>query len=247
MEYIALFAAPGIAICLYFFYKDIFNKEPRLNLLVSFILGGAAIFPALLFEQSLGPSAIDGSVGGVAIFAYLIVAFSEEASKFIGFRLYSYNQKSFDEPFDGIVYAVMISMGFATAENIKYLIDTPPGSELQLGLLRMFTAVPGHATFAIIMGYFAGKAKFNSKNSLSLLITGLVGAIFFHGTYDFFLFITQPQFSFIGREEGNQILAAGALISFIVSIILCRKLIKRHRKISKEMFNPKNPPPPPSA
>jgi protease PrsW len=243
MEYIALFAAPGIAICLYFFYKDIFNKEPRLNLIVSFILGCASIFPALLFEESFGPGALDGSVGGVAILSYLIVAFSEEGSKFLGFRLYSYNQKSFDEPFDGIVYAVMVGMGFATAENIKYLIESPPGSELGTGLLRMFTAVPGHATFAIVMGYFAGKAKFDKKNSVTLLITGLVVAIFFHGTYDFFLFLTQ--YSYVGREEGNQFLAGGALLSFIVSIILCRKLIRHHRNISKEMFKPKNPPPPP--
>jgi protease PrsW len=244
MEYIALFTAPGIAICLYFFYKDIFNKEPRLNMIVSFILGCASIFPALLFETYFGPMAIDGSVAGVAIFSYLIVAFSEEASKFIGFRFYSYNQKSFDEPFDGIVYAVMIGMGFATAENIKYLIEAKPGSELQLGLLRMFTAVPAHATFGIVMGYFAGKAKFNSKNSFTLLLTGLLVAIFFHGTYDFFLFITQ--YSYVGREEGNQFLAIGALVSFIVSIILSRKLIKQHRNISREMFRPKTPPPPPS-
>lgn len=243
MEYIVLFAAPGIAICLYFFYKDMFNKEPTFNLIVSFILGCIAIFPALLFETYLGPSAVDGSVVGVAIFSYLIVAFSEEGSKFLGLRLFSYNQKSFDEPFDGIVYAVMIGMGFATAENIKYLIDSKAGSELSLGLLRMFTAVPGHATFAIIMGYFAGKAKFDPKNSFRLLLTGLLVAIFFHGTYDFFLFLTQ--YSYVGQQEGNQFLAGGALVSFIVSIILCRKLIKRDRNISREMFKPKAPPPPP--
>jgi protease PrsW len=244
MEYIVLFAAPGIAISLYFFYKDVYNREPQFNLLVSFLLGCAAIFPAMLFEEALGSSAIDGSVSGVAIFSYLIVAFSEEGSKFIGFRLYSYSRKSFDEPFDGIVYAVMIGMGFATAENIKYLMDSKAGTELTLGLLRMVTAVPGHATFAIIMGYFAGKAKFDPKNSVRLLITGFIGAIIFHGTYDFFLFL--PQYSFVGQQEGNQLLAFGALVSFVVSIILCRKLIRRQRNISREMFNPKISPPPPN-
>jgi protease PrsW len=238
MEYIALFTAPGIAICLYFFYKDIYNKEPRVNLVVSFILGAAAILPAYLFEKQLGPSLIDGSVNGVAIFAYLVVALSEEGSKFAGLRLYSYNQKSFDEPFDGIVYAVMISMGFATAENIKYLAESDPGNELKLGLMRMLTAVPAHATFAVIMGYFAGKARFDSKNSFKLLLTGLVAAILFHGTYDFFLFLVQ--FSYFGLQEGNQFLAVGALISFVVSIILCRKLIRQQRNISQQMFKPKN-------
>ncbi len=238
MEYIFLFAGPGVAICLYFFYKDMYNKEPGLNLAVSFILGGAAIFPALLFEESLGPGLIDGSVTGVAIFSFLVVAFSEETSKFIGFRLYSFSQRSFDEPFDGIIYAVMVSMGFATAENIKYLIDAAPGSELTLGLMRMITAVPAHATFAVIMGYFAGKAKFDPKNSVRLLLTGLIGAIIFHGTYDFFLFLTQ--YSFVGKTEGGQFLAIGALVSFIISIILCRRLIRQQRRLSQEMFKPTN-------
>jgi RsiW-degrading membrane proteinase PrsW (M82 family) len=238
MEYLFLFAGPGVAICLYFFYKDIYNKEPRLNLLVSFLLGAAAIYPAILLEQNFGGKVIDGSVNGVALLAYVIVAFSEEGSKFLGFRLYSYNQKSFDEPFDGIIYAVMVSMGFATAENIKYLIESDPGSELKLGLLRMITAVPAHATFAIVMGYFAGKAKFDPKNRTALLITGLICAIAFHGTYDFFLFL--PRYSFVGMEAANQYLAYGGFVSFIVSIVLCRKLIRRHRNLSREMFKPTN-------
>lgn len=238
MEYLFLFAGPGVAICLYFFYKDIYNKEPRINLFVSFILGAAAIFPAILIEQTLSAKVIDGSVNGVAILAYLVVASSEETSKFIGLRFYSYKQKSFDEPFDGIIYAVMVSMGFATVENIKYLLETDPGSELKLGLLRMVTAVPAHATFAVVMGYFAGRAKFDVKNSAGLLIVGLLAAIVCHGTYDFFLFL--PRYSFVGMEAANQYLAYGGFVSFIISIVLCRKLIRRQRNLSREMFKPTN-------
>src|SRR5215813_1513582 len=182
MQYVFLFAGPGVAICLYFFYRDIYNKEPGSRLLISFILGCIAIFPPILFEGALGNQAIDGSISGVAVFAYLVVAFSEEGSKFLGFRLYSYNQKSFDEPFDGIIYAVMVSMGFATAENIKYLIESKAGTEFDMGIQRMLTAVPAHATFGIIMGYFSGKAKFDPKNSLVLLVTGLACAMIAHGT-----------------------------------------------------------------
>ena len=244
MQFIALAIAPGIAICLFIIYRDIYNREPKFNLIISFILGCASILPAILFENSLMGSAIDGSITGVAIASYFIIAFSEEGGKFLGLRFYSYKQKSFDEPLDGIVYSVMLSMGFATAENIKYVvIDAAPGTEYQLGLRRMFTAVPAHATFAIVMGYFIGKAKFNSKNSFGLMLTGLLGAIFLHGTYDFFLLLTQ--YSYVGMEKGNEYLALGGIASFIISIILCRKLLKRDRKISRQMFNPKAPPPPP--
>jgi protease PrsW len=234
MEYIALAAAPGIAICMYIFYKDVYNREPGLNLIVSFLLGCVAILPAVLFEDAFG-FVNNGTITGVAAFAYCVVGFSEEMSKFLGLRLYSYNQRAFDEPLDGIVYAVMVSMGFATVENILYAIKY---HDLNIVVLRMFLSVPAHATFGIIMGYFAGKAKFSPGNSFGFLFIGLLSAIFFHGTFDFFIFASQKEM--VGEQAGNGMLAAGALVSFIISLVLCRKLIRRQRVISAEMFKDKN-------
>ena len=234
MNYIALAIAPGLAICVFIFYKDIYNKEPKFNLIVSFVLGCVAILPAILFEKSFN-STLDGTVTGVAVFSYAVVAFSEEFSKFLGLRLYSYNKKSFDEPLDGIVYAVMVSMGFATVENLMYVVNS---QDMKIAFMRMFLSVPAHATFAVVMGYYVGKAKFNSKNSFILMLTGILGAIFFHGTYDFFLFVNE--YSLVGQQAGNGLLAGGALVSFIIAIILSRKLIRRDRNISKQMFKDKN-------
>jgi len=238
MEYIAIAMAPGIAICLFIFYKDVYNREPKLNLIVSFILGCAAIFPAIWFEQAFSYT-IDGSITGVAIFSYAVVGFSEEASKFIGLRFYSYRQKSFDEPLDGIVYSVMVSMGFATLENVMYVMKyAEVGQGLQVGIQRMFLSVPAHASFGVVMGYFVGKAKFNPANSFLIMLTGLLFAIFFHVPYDFFLFI--PNFSHIGKEWSEGLLAAGAIGSYIVCLILSRRLIRYHRNISQIMFKDKN-------
>ena len=234
MNYIALAIAPGLAICVFIFYKDIYNKEPKFNLIVSFGLGCIAIIPAVLFEKSFN-STLDGTITGVAVFSYAVVAFSEEFSKFLGLRLYSYTKKSFDEPLDGIVYAVMVSMGFATVENLMYVVGS---QDLKIAFMRMFLSVPAHATFAVVMGYYVGKAKFNSKNSFILMLTGILGAIFFHGTYDFFLFVNE--YSLVGQQAGNGLLAGGALVSFIIAIILSRKLIRRDRNISKQMFKDKN-------
>jgi RsiW-degrading membrane proteinase PrsW (M82 family) len=238
MEYIAIALAPGIAICLFIFYKDIYNREPKLNLIISFFLGCIAIFPAVLFEQGFGFTN-NGTVAGVAVFSYAIVAFSEEFSKFLGIRLYSYNKKSFDEPLDGIVYCVMVGMGFATLENLMYVLKyAEMGQGLQVGIKRMFLSVPAHATFAVVMGYFVGKAKFDAKNSFWLMLAGLLGAVFFHGTFDFFLFVSSS--TSWGKQFGEGILAAGALVSFVISLILSRKLIRQHRKISQQMFKDKN-------
>lgn len=239
MNYIALALAPGIAICLYFFYTDMYNREPRINLIMSFIYGALAILPAVWFENSFTNSVIDGSISAVAFFSYLIVAFSEEFSKFIGLRFYAYKQKSFDEPFDGIVYSVMVGMGFATVENLLYVLKyAEMGRGLEVGITRMFLSVPAHGTFAVVMGYFAGKAKFSKGRSTALLITGLIGAVFFHGTFDFFLFV--KDYSYAGKDLSEAMLGGGAIISFIISLVLSRKLIRQQRNLSKKMFKPEN-------
>lgn len=238
MEYIAIALAPGIAICLFIFYKDIYNREPKLNLIVSFFLGCVAIIPAILFEQAFSYTN-NGTVAGVAIFSYAIVGFSEEFSKFLGLRLYSYNKKSFDEPLDGIVYSIMVSMGFATLENVMYVLKyAEVGQGLEVGLKRMFLSVPAHGTFAVVMGYFVGKAKFDSKKSFWLMLTGLFGAVFFHGTFDFFLFVSSG--TVWGAETGEGLLALGAIVSFIIALRLSRKLIRLHREFSHNMFKNKN-------
>jgi len=68
------------------------------------------------------------------------------------------------------------------------------------------------------------------------MITGILAAVFFHGTYDFFLFINK--YSFAGKDLSEALLAGGAIASFIVSLILSRKLIREHQKLSQQMFDP---------
>ena len=120
----------------------------------------------------------------VFIKAFFVVGLVEEFSKYVVVRYIAQRNKEFDEPFDGIVYAVMVSMGFATLENILYVYSYG----YETGVLRAFTAVPAHATFAVLMGYFMGKAKFSNRTYVFNL-TGLLAATLFHGAYDFFLFI----------------------------------------------------------
>lgn len=233
MEYIALALAPGIAICLFIFYKDIYNREPKLNLVISFFLGCLAIIPAIIIELSFPVSG--RSLMAVAIFSYAVVALSEEGSKFLGLRLYAYPRKSFDEPLDGIVYSVMVSMGFATLENLFYVLKyAENGQGIQVGIQRMFLSVPAHASFAVVMGYFVGKAKFNPGKRLRLMLTGILGAVFFHGTYDFFLFI--PSYTTIGQQVSEGLLAAGAIGSYIVCLIVSRRMIREHKQLSHQQY-----------
>ena len=182
---VALAIAPGIGLCFFIYFRDKFEKEPFKLLRNCFLFGILSIIPAVIIELIFGAIGIDENQGVVTtlIYAFLIVAVAEEMSKYFVLRKYVYKKADFNEPFDGIVYAVMISMGFATIENILYVLSSGIGT----AVLRMFTAIPLHAVCAIFMGYYVGKAKFTNNKTGNIFI-GLFFAVFIHGLYDFFLF-----------------------------------------------------------
>lgn len=215
---------PGIAIIIFIYFKDKYEKEPFPLLLKCFLLGLLTIIPPIIIELSgerFSPEHHRNS-SDILIYSFLIVGLSEELSKFLLLRVYPYRSKHFNEPFDGIVYAVVISMGFATAENIFYVL----GGGVGTGVLRMFTAVPGHAAFGVLMGYFVGFSKFR-KHNFGFLFTGVFAAVVAHGFYDYFLFQDDV--------PGLQILA---MVCLALIIILSFRAIRIHRNNSP--FNPKN-------
>ncbi|NLR57169.1 PrsW family intramembrane metalloprotease [Chitinophaga polysaccharea] len=223
MMLLALAVAPGFAICLFIYLIDKYDREPTSLLIKSFLLGmGCVVFPLVIqgLAAAMGWHENNGTILGTAAFAYGIVGLSEELAKFMVLLLYAYPKKAFNEPLDGIVYAVMIGMGFATLENIAYVAQYGFGT----GVARMFLSVPAHATFAILMGYYTGLAKFIPQRSSDLLFRGLLIAIFFHGSFDFFLFL------------GNNIFLMGAsVITLIFAIRLSIRAIRKDARLSKEI------------
>jgi RsiW-degrading membrane proteinase PrsW (M82 family) len=220
MNWLILAIAPGIAISLYIIFKDQYNREPRKHLIISFLLGILAIFPALIIESIFNIAdefTFFHTIQGIGIKAFFFVALVEEFCKFIMLRFYAYRKPEFDEPFDGIVYAVMVGMGFATLENIFYVSQYG----MVTGVFRMFLAIPAHATFAIAMGYFTGLAKFNREKRFSYLIKGLIVAILMHGFYDFLL-----------MQKNFPQIAIGAFASVAISVYFSMKAIRLHQEIS---------------
>ncbi|WP_308992025.1 PrsW family glutamic-type intramembrane protease [Mariniflexile litorale] len=209
--------APIFIVIFYIYLKDKYEKEPKRLLLYNFLLGAiVSILITIIMYYGFNiflPITDQTSVLQQFIKAFFVVGFTEELSKYLIVLYYSQTHNEFDEPFDGIVYAVMVSMGFAATENIFYVLE----GGITTAFLRALTAVPAHATFGVLMGYFMGKAKF-SKNKIILNLAGLLLAILFHGTYDFFLFI-----DFI---PGVWI---GAFISLFIGVLLSRKAIKSHQ------------------
>ncbi|MDH5379291.1 MAG: PrsW family glutamic-type intramembrane protease [Cyclobacteriaceae bacterium] len=215
---IAFATAPGFAIALFIYLMDKHEREPIRLLILSFFYGilsvALTLFITSVIEQFI--PAFENILIDEFIHAFFAVAFVEEFSKYAFLILLLYPLKDFNEPFDGIVYAVMIKMGFATLENIMYSIN----GGIDVAILRMFTAVPAHGSFAIIMGYFVGIAKFKHKNRLFGLI-GLLSATIMHGFYDYFIFISHIPGVIVG-----------SLISLIVGIILSLNAIRIHSDAS---------------
>jgi len=218
LSLLALAIAPGVAISLFIYWKDAHEKEPIHLLILSFVYGGLSVLVTMSISAIIYPmvSIREDNIMDQAFSAFLLVALVEEFSKYIFVRGLLFPKKDFNEPFDGIVYTVMVGMGFATVENIMYVFEGGYG----VGVMRMFTAVPAHAIFAILMGYFLGQAKFKQKRFFYSLY-GLLAATLFHGAYDFFLFL-----SFIPG------IWLGALVSLVIGIILSNKAIKAHQDIS---------------
>lgn len=240
MLLLALSIAPGLAIILYIYRKDSYDREPKRYLLLSFFLGMLSVIPAFILETAgkfiFGDMGRVSSIQFYAFFAYVVVAASEEASKFAMVKWYAYPKKHFDEPFDGIMYAVMVAMGFATVENIMYVQKSGFGT----AIIRMFLSVPAHAAFGVIMGYYIGLAKFNKEKSIFYLSTGLLLAIFFHGTFDLFLFLQDS--ILVKQYVGDGLLFLGAVASFYLAVRLSLRSIRLHRELSRLDFEKRNKP-----
>lgn len=188
-------AAPVFIILTYIYYRDKYEKEPLKLLFEGLVSGGVIVLPVVYCEGimvKLGEG-IPG-LGSAAWTAFMVAALVEEAFKFFALYILIWRNYNFNEKFDGIVYAVFVSLGFALVENFMYVFGNPNG--VHVGLTRAFTAVPAHAIFGIMMGFRLGKAKFVPSKRKKYLALAFLYPFVFHGLYDFILMSQVPQLLF---------------------------------------------------
>lgn len=250
LELLALALAPIGFIFTYVYLRDEYEREPLKFLIITFLLGVLTAAPVIyigdVLREYTGTSSHSASLLDLFVYAFFVVATTEEGMKYLVLRFYNYPHKEFDEPYDGIMYGVAVSLGFAAIENVFYIFG-PSADAWSVALVRMFTAVPAHATFGIIMGYFVGRAKFlgPDRHPFTERMKGLALAIFLHGIYDFFLFVDQnrPQlenssaasdsFSQLFLSFGTLIpLGIFAFVSLVIGILFSRRAMKQHAAIS---------------
>ena len=183
--------APIFIIAFYIYSRDIYEKEPLSYLLKALSIGAIIVLPVVFIEKQLSAPAdkLEG-ISNAAWIAFIVAGLTEEGMKYLAFLLFFWKSSNFNERFDGIVYAVYISLGFAGIENILYVFS----GGYSVGIVRALTAVPAHALFGVVMGYYFGLAKFHQKFRGVYLMLAFFLPFVFHGLYDFLLMANSPFF-----------------------------------------------------
>lgn len=214
---VSLSIIPGFFIMALIYNLDEQNKEPLWLLAITFIMGSVILFLDInILEYFLSFNDVQNNYLKTGIEA-ITVSSTEELLKFLVVLLIIYPNKYFDEPFDGIVYSVFVGMGFATAENLTFVLQ----GSASLALMRMISAVPAHFVFAVIMGYYLGKAKKKKKARLLFICSAIILPILIHAIYDYFLFMDVVNGIWIG-----------GIITLIITLFIAKKSIEEHMSAS---------------
>jgi RsiW-degrading membrane proteinase PrsW (M82 family) len=179
--------APGVALLSYFYLKVEYETEPLSFVLRIFLIGALLVFPIMFIQYVLRA---EGVAASTVVRAFFLSGLLEEFIKWFVVYFFVYDHHEFDEPYDGIVYSASVSLGFATMENILYLL----ANGVEFAVTRALLPVSSHALFAVIMGFYFGKAKFTRKKRRYLFLAFLLSFLL-HGMYDFIL-LTQEKWSY---------------------------------------------------
>ncbi len=214
---LSLSQLPIVLIFAYVYARDTHEREPLRLLLYCFLGGIVSFFPAVGLElvfKLLIPTSKSLPLFSHGIEMLLGVALIEEGCKLWFLLKIAYRSNEFNEPFDGIVYAVAISLGMAALENALYSLE----HGVATAWLRMFSAVPLHAMCAVLMGFYVGQAKFlaDKRRARAFIFLGLCAATLAHGTYDYFVAI------------GTWVYVPLSLFILVVQLILALRAMRIH-------------------
>ncbi len=204
---------------------DKYQPEPKKLVIRTFLLGMAAVIPVAAIEWVMGlggadTSSLNAPLAAVAYESFIVAGVTEELAKFLVVYFSIYKNRHFDESTDGIVYASAAALGFASLENVLYMI----GFGWEVIILRSILSTLAHLLFAVIWGYPLALKKIRRPGAAGWVVLGLLGGMFAHGLYDFVLF-TQGWFV---------LMVIPVMAGLIIALVL---MVKHARKISA--FRPK--------
>lgn len=176
---------PAVIWLVFFYQQDYAEPEPKRYIIAVFLLGilvaNAVAVPVLerLFrvQDWLYMNTTVQIIGSI-----LVIGVVQEFCKYLAVRYSVYRAPEFDERTDGIIYATAAGLGFATMLNFNYILSNG-GVDLGVGAIRIVETTLAHASFAGIMGYFLGQARFERTPvyylPLGLLLAATLNGLFF--------------------------------------------------------------------
>ncbi|TGB04509.1 glutamic-type intramembrane protease PrsW [Halobacillus salinus] len=179
----AIFTAaisPAVAIMTFIYLSKKIELEPLPLIVRMFIIGVIMVFPIMFIQYAFE---VEGVFQSPLLRSFFLAGLIEEFFKWFFLLFVVYQHSDFDHHYDGIIYAVAISLGFATIENVIYLFS----NGIEIAILRAVFPVSSHALFGIIMGYYMGKAKFAEAHRTRCLVLALFIPVSLHTVYDFII------------------------------------------------------------
>ena len=225
---IAAAVLPALVLMGYVYRMDRLDKEPwplLLSLMIQGVVSTAlAVFAERLGMRLLGGLAAENTWTYQIIANFIVVGLSEEGFKYLLLKQRTWLSPAFNCQFDGVVYAVFVSLGFALWENIDYVVMYG----FSAAMVRSVTAVPGHACFGVFMGAWYGLARRyenrgDVRRSARCRRMALICPVLLHGMYDLIATVERSPFSwaFLGF----------ILILFAAAFVMVRRLSKQDRYI----------------
>lgn len=179
---------PALIFMFTIYLTDRADREPAKLLLLTFLFGALAVIPSLFVEEMLVRLNFFSGLSQAFFNAFIVAGMTEEFFKRLVVLKIPYRTSYFNEKLDGIVYAVFASLGFATVENIMYVVFTYTNNPF-IGLYRGIFSVPAHGVFGITMGYYLSLSRFDidKRRKASNMRKSFWMPVLLHGIFDFIL------------------------------------------------------------
>ncbi|ARI77230.1 glutamic-type intramembrane protease PrsW [Halobacillus mangrovi] len=210
--------APAVAIMTFIYLSKRIELEPLPLIIRMFVIGVIMVFPIMFIQYAFES---EGFFQSPFLKSVFLAGLLEEFFKWFFLLFVAFRHSDFDHHYDGIIYGVAISLGFATVENIIYLF----ANGIEIALMRAVFPVSSHALFGIIMGFYLGKAKFSNSNSTLCLFFALLIPVSLHSFYDFIITVFDQKWIYG--------ILPFMLILWMIGIRKIRVANKHHEKLLK--------------
>ena len=179
--------SPGLFWLWFYLRLNKVHPSPKKLIAQSFFMGMLATIPAGVINTFALPDDLmnaNSTLTSVAAGMLLVVGPVEETSKFLAVRFGAYRSSYFQQPVDGLVHSTAVSLGFASAENVLYVMMFGPA----VMLLRAPLSTVAHLVFGSLWGYGLGVHEQSGRNKRWFVALTVAGAAVLHASFNIAIF-----------------------------------------------------------